>query len=213
MDREQFRDIKGYEGMYQVSNFGRVKSLRRTYTNSRGQVREIPEKILKQKKNRCGYMVCSLSNMGDLREFTIHKLVATAFIFKEDGKVEVNHKDGNKTNNNTSNLEWVTKSENTLHAIKHNLSGFRDHIFENLRKINAEITYKKVYFSKGNEFIVFDSISSASNMLGLKRDNITRAIRKKQKVGGWNVYGVKYANEEVLSKETVDNLVGRVTNE
>jgi hypothetical protein len=213
MDREQFRDIKGYEGMYQVSNYGRVKSLDREYICARGQHRRVIGRILKQKKNRCGYMVCSLSNHQDLKEFLVHRLVASAFISKIDGKYDVNHIDGNKTNNHYSNLEWVTKSENTLHAVKHNISGFRDHVFENLRKINAETSYKKLYFSKGNEVIVFNSVSSAADKLGLKRDNITRAIRKKQKVGGWNVFGVKYANEEVLFDGTTDNLVGNMVNE
>jgi hypothetical protein len=213
MDREQFRDIKGYEGMYQVSNYGRVKSLYRTYENSRGQIREIPQRILKQKKNRCGYMVCSLSNMGELKEFLVHRLVASAFVSKIDGKHDINHIDGDKANNHYSNLEWVTKSENTLHAVRNNVSGFRDQIFENLRKINAETSYKKVYFSRGNEVIVFNSVSSAADKLGLKRDNITRAIRKKQKVSGWNVYGVKYANEEVLFDGTMDNLVGSTVSE
>lgn len=183
---EIFKDIRGYEGLYRISNIGRVYSLK---TN----------KYLSANKHRCGYMKVTLFNDGKAKTFLVHRLVAANFIANPNKYRDINHKDGNKTNNVVDNLEWCTVSENTKHAFDNNLGGFRDRALENLRKINEAATYKKVIFKKGNELIEFSSVSKAADMLELKRDNITRAIRKKQKVGGYEVFGYKIANEESLN--------------
>ena len=106
---ETWKDIQDYEGLYQISNFGRVKSLR-----SKG-------KFLNPLPSTSGYSKVQLYKNGKSRDSYIHILVATAFLPKSDNKQEVNHKDGNKRNNNVENLEWVTKSENQKHAIETNL--------------------------------------------------------------------------------------------
>lgn len=200
MVTEIYKDIKGYEGLYQVSNLGNVKSLQRNYTNSRGQKRVIQECVLKTNKKRTGYLEVSLSKDKILKSFLVHRLVAKNFIINDDiiNKVDINHIDGDKTNNHINNLEWVTKSDNTKHAYNNNLSNFRDKIFKNLNTINEKTSYKKIVFIKGSTILEFNSTSEASDMLQLDRDNITRAIRKNQKVGGWQVFGYKIANEENL---------------
>lgn len=112
--KEKWKDIKLYEGLYQISSFGRVKSLNRITSNVDGISREIKEKILKQSISNEYYSI-TLNN-GTKKRFSVHRLVALAFIPNPENKEQVNHKDGNKLNNMKSNLEWNTKSENQLHA-------------------------------------------------------------------------------------------------
>ena len=106
LPNEIWRDISGYKGKYQVSNFARVKSFHK------GKVR-----ILKPEMTK-GYLRISLYKNGKTKLYFVHILVARAFIPNPDKKPFVNHVDGNKLNNNASNLEWVTASENQQHAIK-----------------------------------------------------------------------------------------------
>lgn len=106
MTDEIWRDIDGYEGLYQVSNFGRVKSFQK------GTVR-----ILKPAINRKWLFVVLCKN-GGKKIFKVHRLVAMAFIPNPDGKPQVNHIDGNPQNNHVDNLEWCTPSENMQHALR-----------------------------------------------------------------------------------------------
>lgn len=118
---EVWKDVKGYEGQYQVSSYGRVKSVPRVIIRSNGNPQTISEKILAPiVDKRSGYLKVSLMK-GKLRTCRIHRLVAESFIPNPEGKPEVNHKDGNKQNNTVDNLEWVTESENISHAFANNL--------------------------------------------------------------------------------------------
>lgn len=114
--KEIWKDIKGYEGLYQVSNLGRVKSLDRTYKSSLTNTETITRrgKVLKPLFNR-GYYYVALSSGNKVIRKSIHRLVAETFIPNNLNKPQVNHKDGNKKNNNVKNLEWATQSENQLH--------------------------------------------------------------------------------------------------
>lgn len=107
--KEVWKDVKGYEGLYQVSSLGRVKSVRR-YEYTRWYGGEL--KSIRQGR----YLRTSLCKNGKLKTHNIHRLVAEAFIPNPKNKPEVNHIDGNKENNNVNNLEWVTRKENAIHA-------------------------------------------------------------------------------------------------
>lgn len=117
---EVWRDVKGYEGYYQISSSGRVRSLDR-YVIGRGGKRLIKGKILTPKEKKQGYLDIQLSKAGKSRSFRIHRLVAGAFIPNPENKAEVNHLDGVKGNNRAKNLEWSTREENIDHAVKNGL--------------------------------------------------------------------------------------------
>jgi hypothetical protein len=120
---EKYIDIKGYEGYYQVSNYGLIKSLARVVESHKGKrLLNIKERILKPAIDKNGYYRVALCKGKELTTFKVHRLVATHFILNDNPKLEVNHKDGNKLNNKSDNLEWITHSENVIHAFKNNLS-------------------------------------------------------------------------------------------
>jgi len=104
---EIWKEIKGYEGLYEVSNYGRVK-------NANGL-------ILKPGDNGRGYMFVNLKHTGLSKSFYVHRLVCIHFLENPNNKPDVNHKDCNKSNNHVDNLEWVTKEENMRHASNNGL--------------------------------------------------------------------------------------------
>jgi len=111
--QEIWKDISGYEGIYQISNLGNVKSI-----SYQGFIRE---HLMKPKSHHTGYKTVMLCKEGVQKNKSVHTLVAYAFIPNPQNKPYVNHIDGDKANNCVSNLEWVTAKENTGHAIKNNL--------------------------------------------------------------------------------------------
>lgn len=116
--QEEWRDIAGFEGKYQVSNFGRVRSLdrlvRRKDAHGRYAMFKYKGRIIKTVKTSQGYMVAPLGRHNPC--VRVHQLVAKTFIPKVPGKDMINHIDGDRTNNRTDNLEWCTNQENQLHA-------------------------------------------------------------------------------------------------
>lgn len=114
---EEWKDIVGYEGLYQVSNMGRVKSLERmVIVGNMGGVRFVNERILKGRPNHDGYLRVAFRNKGKLIDYRIHTLVALHFISNENKYCEINHIDKNVTNNTVDNLEWCTRQHNVVHS-------------------------------------------------------------------------------------------------
>ena len=113
---EVWKDVEGYEGIYQISSYGRLKSLSREITDIFG-TRIVEEKIA-QRSNNSIYFHTNLCKNGEKKSTSIHRLVAQAFIPNPENKPCVNHIDGNKHNNHVENLEWVTYSENIQHAYR-----------------------------------------------------------------------------------------------
>jgi hypothetical protein len=119
---EIWKDIEGYENHYQVSNYGRVKALYRHFINAAGHIKKYPERILKVDVSTTNIPYCrvTLSKNHVTKRFSVHRLVAQAFIPNLASKPHVNHLNNDGLDNRVENLEWVTHSENMLHAQKQN---------------------------------------------------------------------------------------------
>lgn len=191
------KDVIGYEGLYIIDNLGNVVSLPKV----QGLRMHNKYKVLSQKMNKYGYLEVALSKDGDIRTFLLHRLLAIHFIPNPKNLPQVNHINGIKNDNRLENLEWVTKRENTIHAFNHNLSNFKNDALGRIMKYNALHGYCKVILTKDGEEHVFSNTSEAAKFLDTNIDRITCGIRKKQKVSGWNVVGVKpeIANGETLT--------------
>lgn len=145
---EIWKDIIDFEGLYEISNYGNVKSCRR-YVNQRFGKRLVNEKLLSVGRDKDGYLMAILCQDGIKKTVKIHRLVANAFIDKINGKNIVNHIDSNKSNNILSNLEWVSSLENNCHgrlkmktsskyigvSYNKNDRAFRSHIYFNGKNI------------------------------------------------------------------------------
>ena len=144
--KELWKDIKGYEGCYQVSNLGRIKSLDRMTNNQYGEYfmkgRILKNSIIKDK----GYCRVSLNNGNGKISKRVHRLVAEAFIPNPENKPEVNHKDGNKLNNCVSDLQWCTNKENIEHSIR---TGLKKHC-NGCSNSSSKFTEEDIIFIRKN---------------------------------------------------------------
>lgn len=158
LDNEQWKDIVGYEGQYQVSNCGRVKSLSHktliTLPNGTKYYRTFKGRILKTKKDKYGYLFVSLNNGNNT--YKVHRLVAMAFCEGYSYNKQVNHKDENKENNCANNLEWCTSKYNNQYGTHAQRSGIKH------RK--SIIQYSIV----GECLNVFESLKAAEQYLNIK---------------------------------------------
>lgn len=118
MEEEIWKDYKGYEGIYRVSNLGNIMRMPRTVVDSIGRVRKFSGHILRKYSGVHGYEYVTLSKDGVERSEFVQRMVALMFVENDDPKhkIEVNHIDENKKNNRADNLEWVTRSENARHG-------------------------------------------------------------------------------------------------
>lgn len=183
--KEVWKKIPGYEGIYDVSNLGRVKSLR-------------CNKIMSLSKSSTGYLHIQLYKDKKYKTHTIHSLVANAFIPNIYNKPEINHIDGNKENNNVSNLEWSTKSENQIHAIKLGLR--RPSPMIGIKGAKNRQSKKVIQYSLDGNFIhVWDSISDAARHYLCSPSCITSCIKGRHKTCAgymWKPFtGNDYANK------------------
>lgn len=163
---EKWNDIAGYEGRYQVSNYGRVKSIDYRHTGKDG--------YLSPARQAGGYLRVTLQVNRIKRTYLVHRLVAAAFIPNPSFLPQVNHKDMNPANNRVENLEWCTQSYNNAygnHVEKANLS-------RNIRcRCNADKPVNKYI---GDRFIGFyRSISDASKTTGVRREQIRNCCHNK----------------------------------
>ena len=118
---EIWKPVVGYEGLYEVSSLGRVKSLEKTISREKNGKWIQSERILKNSHQGNGYLATTIYKNGKPKRINIHRLVCISFIPNTNKKPCVNHKNGIKSDNRPENLEWVTFSENTFHAFKKGL--------------------------------------------------------------------------------------------
>lgn len=206
--QELFKDIKGYEGLYQISNLGNVKSFK-PVSNGRNL----------KPVYRKGYATITLRKNGVSKIHRIHRLLAEAFIPNPKNLAEVNHIDGNKLNNNLSNLEWCTHLENMRHAFNTGLverkpltddqkikvsvatkeAMNRPKVKEKMKQLAREkvgiksARHKEVInLDTGKTFI---SVKEASRFYGIHKSNLAACCRGQRRVAGG--YHWKYIKEVV----------------
>lgn len=178
--KEIWKDIEGFEGLYQISNLGRVKSL--TYSNQYTTLKK--EKIIKQQVNHKGYKCVSIG-YKPRKTITIHRLVAKAFICNPNNFSQVNHKDGNKQNNSLENLEWCDNDFNMNHA---KINGLLDNRTQKLKK-------KINQFSLQGEFIKqWESAEDVFRSLKINSSHIRECCRKERKTAGGYKWSEAYEN-------------------
>ena len=164
---EIWHDIEGYEGLYQISNKGLVKSLKWG-----------KERILRPGIDGYGYMFVCLCNDNVMKYFKLHRLVAIAFIQNPDNKPQVNHKDENKLNNCVENLEWMTYIDNCNYGSR-----------------NKRLSRKILQYSKSGEFIrEWQGALEVERVLKIAQPNITQCCKGKRKSSGGFVW--KYKEED-----------------
>lgn len=164
---ELWKEIKGYEGFYEISNKGNVRNFKTKY-------------ILKQFTNNKGYNYVHLSVNYKGKAISVHRLVALNFIDNPENKPQVNHINGIKTDNRIENLEWVTCSENITHSYKNGMQRMKWD--KELIRRNAKSHYKKVRNIEKN--IIFDSVSEASKVLNVNISSLSSCLHKKNNTAG-----------------------------
>ena len=185
MNTEIWKDIKGYETYYEVSNIGRVRSVDRMETLSDGRKRLHKGRILKSSKSSCGYLRIVLSKSNEKKNALIHRIVAKAFIPNPDNLPEVNHKDEDKTNNcvflkkddsvdlDKSNLEWCDSKYNKNYGSRNIRIG------EKNSKPVLQIDINT------NEIIAeYPSTMEAERQLNISNSNISMCCNLKYKTAG-----------------------------
>ena len=167
---EIWKDVVGYEGFYEVSSCGRVRSVNR-YVNTgilHNDTKLHKGKMLKLNLKKTGYLTADLSKGNRVRTVAVHRMVAVAFIPRIEGKNVVNHKNLNKTDNRVENLEWVTSKENSQHAALHGV------MYGGLRKSIRCCETGDVFLSsyKAGEWLNRTKFQYSKNL-----DNMAKTIR------------------------------------
>jgi len=166
---EIWKDIPGYEGLYQSSNKGRIRGVDRYVVYRNNRKRLWKGKIKTQRKDYKGYLRVELCKDGLQKTLHVHQLVAMSFIPNPDNKPYINHLDGNPLNNSIENLEWCTPRENTVHA--------KEVLKKGIKRVNQ-------YDLKGNFIGSYPSIKNAEEKTGVNRCSISNVVCGRRKSAG-----------------------------
>lgn len=161
---EVWKDIQGFEGYYQISNFGRVKSCTRIAAKGK----RLSEQLLKGSSVENDYLRVMLYKNSKYKTCRVHSLVAKHFLNKNNNNLVVNHIDGNKLNNHVDNLEYVTYSGNMHHAYNNGLK-------------NANHLYKSVIFSINGDEYTFDKVEDAAKFLNVTPSSLINFLKGRVK--------------------------------
>ena len=178
--KEEWKDIEGYEGYYQVSNMGNVKSLNYRHTSK--------ERILKPQKNNDGYLNVQLYQDGKGKIYKVHRLVATAFCENQMGYTEVNHINEDKSDNRAENIEWCSRSYNINYGTHNKRSAEK-------RRNDPRMSKPVIGINKVSGLILeFPSTREAERMTGINHNNIIKCCQGKANSAGGHIWF--YADDE-----------------
>lgn len=172
---EEWRDIVGYEGLYQVSSLGRVRSLDRVIERN-GRPSCLKGKVLSGCRFGRGYLMVGLSKNNEVKLVGIHRLVAQAFVPNPNNLPQVNHKDCDKTNNRVENLEWCSALYNLTYDDRHINVGLKE------RGKKAPNRRKVKVFKNGEWFMTFVSAKDTADFLGVKDSTVRGNIYGKNHI-------------------------------
>lgn len=182
---------ESYEGLYEVSNMGRVRSLDREVIFSDGRKALYKGKIRILSPNKDGYLQVGLCKNSKQKIISVHRLVAEAFIPNPDNKETVNHINGDKTCNTVFNLEWADRSEQLYHAYDHNLKkkmegnnnpNYGKELSQEIKNKISEANSKQCICIETGE--IYKSLKEAGESVGVSGDAISRCIKGKSKYSG-----------------------------
>lgn len=176
---ESWKDIPSYEGIYQASNTGKIRTHKnKTTMTARHGVRKWAQRELKQKVSKDNCHRVSLWKEGKEKTHLVHRLVASAFLKKVEGMDYINHIDGDRNNNHIDNLEWCDHKINNNHAFD-----------TGLIKSSTEVILKK---NEEDEFKHFRSLAKASEYLGYHSGYLSYALKRgEREAGGYSVFTKK----------------------
>ena len=181
MNKEIWKDIKDYEGLYQCSSFGRVRSLDRYVEEHSGKKKQFRQgQIIKARLNKNGYLQLALNKNSKRKMKYVHILIAETFLENHEKLETVNHKDGNKLNNNVDNLEWSSYSDNNQHAY--------DELHRSATREGAKPKTVYVIDTYNNSVKQFDSIRETIDNIGLSHTQINRYIHSNKKWKGRYIF-------------------------
>lgn len=191
---EVWKDITGYEGLYQISNFGRVKSLERLDAAKH----KLPERILKQKKEKLGYCRVFLCRNGDIKCISVHRLVAEAFV---ERKVKtdniVNHLDNDPSNNRADNLEWTTYKGNMQWAAKQGRMKANEQAYRNIERSQKKRRKAVTAIAPDGERMYFQSLTEAGKALGVSQYHIADVCKKEYGYNKLKGYDFEFTDPEM----------------
>lgn len=203
MEEEIWKDIPGYEGKYQVSSYGNVRSLNYAHQHR--------VQVLIPLRTALGYLFLNLYLDGVCRKWFIHILVASTFLVRPDGKYEVDHIDGNPQNNRLENLRWVTHKENLNNPVSlerfRNGSTGRKHSAQTRKKMSrtrmglASIPIYQISLDDGRIVREYEGATMASRLTGIKLHNIQHCLRgHTRQCGG---YAWRYKDPNRINKKYI----------
>lgn len=193
LENEEWLPIDGYENLYQVSNYGRIKSLERIDNNNH----LVKEKILKQKTTKYGYQQVGICKDKKQKRFQVHRLVANAFIPNPNNYPVVNHKDEVKTNNHVDNLEWCTVEYNCNYGTRNEkvskaVSGKNNYQFGKFGKEHHR-SKQVIQLTLSNEVVkTWDSMMDIKRELGYNNAHISSCCKGKRKTSNGFIW--RYVN-------------------